>query len=104
MSITVLSTDEYKAQPFDAVLVRENTVVCVARDGDSDDDTTADRDGLVRVIPLQNLTNVDADPDLLLSGAELPDWFYGGGQYGFVEVEEFPEVEEHLSDLQRETV
>lgn len=102
MAISVLSKDEYKAQTFDAVLVRDNTVVCVANDVDSGDDFEH-RDGVVRTIPLSNVNHVDADPDLLLSGTELPDWFYGGGNYGFVLVEEFPEVEEHLEDLQRET-
>jgi len=100
MTITVLSADEYEPQPFDAVLVRENTVVCVATD--VDDDRAGDRDDLARTIPLGKVNHVDAAPDQLLSGTELPDWFYGGGAYGFVAVEAFPELSAHLEDLHRE--
>jgi hypothetical protein len=103
MAISVLSTDEYKAQTYEAVLVRENTIVCVTNEVNPEDDDFPNHDGMVRVIPLSNVNHVDADPDLLLSGTELPDWFYGGGNYGFVVVEEFPEIEDHLEDLQRET-
>lgn len=101
MAITVLSADEYKAQEYDAVLVRDRTVVCVSTDFEDGDE---DVDGLVRTIPLGNVNHVDADPDSMLSGTEVPDWFYGGGKYGFAAIEQFPELEQHLEELERETV
>ena len=87
---TVFTVDEYDALEFDAVLVRERTVVCL------DGDETA------RVVPLGKLNHVDADPETMLVERELPESFYGGGQYGFVRVEEYPELEQHLEALEAE--
>ncbi|WP_128478871.1 hypothetical protein [Halorussus pelagicus] len=87
---TVFTVDEYDALEFDAVLVRERTVVCL------DGDETA------RVVPLGKLNHVDADPETMLVERELPESFYGGGQYGFVRVEEYPELEQHLEQLDAE--
>lgn len=103
MAITVLAADEYKAQEFDAVLVRDRTVVCVAREFEGENGAD-DQDGLIRAIPMEKVNHVDADPGTMLSGTEIPDWFYGGGQYGFADVEAFPDLEEHLEDIERETV
>ena len=93
MAITVLSSGEYQAQEFDAVLIRERTVVCV--DGDED---------RLRMIPLEKINHVDAEPETMLSGRNVPESFYGGCECGFVEVEAFPDLQDHLEELDRETV
>ncbi|WP_135825084.1 hypothetical protein [Halorussus ruber] len=87
---TVFTVDEYDALEFDAVLFRERTVVCL--DGTEE----------ARVVPLQKVNHVDADPELMLVENEIPDTFYGGGDYGFVRVEEYPELDQHLEDLEAE--
>lgn len=92
MTVTVLSEDEYDSQTYDAVLVQERTTVCVDAD-----------DGRVRVIPLPKVNHVDAPDRTFVTGTELPEWFYGGGRYGFVEDGTFPEFEQHREDLERET-
>lgn len=90
--VTLLTTSEYEAQEFDAVLVREETVVCVRTDDD-----------LVRLVPLDKVNCVDGDPDTLLVDTEIPESFYGGGRCGFVEVDRFPDLREHLDELTDET-
>lgn len=87
---TVFAVDEYDALEFDAVLVRENAVVCL--DGTDE----------LRVIPMQKVNHVDADPETMLVEREIPDTFYGGGEYGFVDVEQYPELQQHLDDLAAE--
>jgi len=87
---TVFEVDEYEAQEFDGVLVQENAVVCL------------DAGENVRVVPMDKVNHVDADPDLLLTGSEVPDSFFGGAEYAFVDVSKFDRLQEHLEDLQRE--
>ena len=87
---TVFAVDEYESMAFDAVLVRERTVVCL------------DGTDSVRVIPLDKVNHVDADPDLMLVEREIPESFYGGGDYGFVVLDEYPDLREHLEDLEAE--
>lgn len=87
---TVFTVDEYDPLEFDAVLVRENAVVCL------------DGTETIRVVPLAKVNHVDADPDSMLVEREIPDTFYGGGEYGFVNVEEYPELRQHLEDLEAE--
>ncbi len=93
MSIQVLSTDEYEPQEFDAVLVRDSSVVCIDAAGD-----------VLRVFPLDKVNHVDADPDMLIQGSAIPDSFYGGARYGIVEIDQFPDLERHLEDLDRKIV
>lgn len=93
MTVTVLSEDEYESQSYHAVLVRGDTTVCV--------DAEEDR---IRAIPLPKVNHVDAPDGTMVSGTELPEWFYGGGRYGFVEDGQFPELEQHIEELERETV
>ncbi|EFW91556.1 hypothetical protein ZOD2009_13371 [Haladaptatus paucihalophilus DX253] len=88
---TVFAVDEYEAQEYDAVLVQENAVVCLNADP-----------GLVRVIPFQKVNHVDADPELHLSSSEVPDSFFGGAEYAFVDVSKFDRIERHLEDIERE--
>lgn len=85
MSVSVLSEDEYKAQEFDAVLVREQSVVCVG-------------DGGLRMIPLSKVNHVAADEDALVTGSQLPEWFHGGGEYAFVDLDAFPDLADHLEE------
>ncbi|WP_137286242.1 hypothetical protein [Halorussus salinisoli] len=87
---TVFTVDEYDALEFDAVLVRERSVVCL------DGTETA------RVVPLDKVNHVDADPETMLVERELPESFYGGGEYGFVDLDEYPELEQHLEELDAE--
>jgi hypothetical protein len=90
-SISLVTSTEYEPQAFDAVLVRDPVAVCIR----SDDD--------LRLVPLDKVNHVDADPALLLTGAEIPDSFYGGAPFGFVDREKFPDIESHLADLEAET-
>ncbi|WP_132058711.1 hypothetical protein [Halorussus amylolyticus] len=87
---TVFAVDEYDALEFDAVLVRENAVVCL--DGTDE----------LRVIPMEKVNHIDADPDSMLVEREIPETFYGGGEYGFVDIDEYPELQHHLDDLEAE--
>lgn len=91
MSVTVLATDEYEPTEYDAAMVREEVVVCVDAD-----------EGTVRLIPLANVVSVEGDADDHLQGTELPGWFHGGGTYGLVDLEQFPDLREHVADLDRE--
>ena len=87
---TVYTVDEYDPLEFDAVLVRENSVVCL------------DGTETVRVVPLDKVNHVDADPDTMLVEREIPDTFYGGGEYGFVDLDTYPKLQQHLEDLEAE--
>ena len=87
---TVFTVDEYDALEFDAVLFREQSIVCL--DGTDE----------VRVVPLTKVNHVDADPETMLVERELPESFYGGGEYGFVDLDEYPELQEHLDDMEAE--
>jgi hypothetical protein len=90
-AVSVALEDEYEAHEFDAVLKREDVVVCV---------TAADEE--VSIVPLSKVSYIDGDGDAMLVDAELPDSFYGGGTIGFVDREQFPEIENHLDQLERE--
>lgn len=90
--VTLLTTSAYEAQSYDAVLVRDDVAVCVRSD-----------EGLVRLVPLDKVNYVDGDEDMLLTETEIPESFYGGAEYGFADVGEFPELEAHLADLAGET-
>ncbi|KZN22730.1 hypothetical protein A4G99_18485 [Haladaptatus sp. R4] len=88
---TVFAVDEYEAQEYDAVLVQENAVVCINADPP-----------LARVIPFQKVNHVDSDPELLLTDSEVPDSFFGGAEYAFVEVDKFDRIQRHLEDIDKE--
>jgi hypothetical protein len=75
----------------DAALVQDRTICCV--------NTAADR---ASVVPIARVERIDADPDLLVTPPELPEWFFGGGRYGFVNVDRFPSLQRHLEDLSSE--
>jgi len=90
--ITLFTTAEYEPQAFDAILFREEIVVCVRADED-----------LVRVVPLDKVNRVDADQDLLLVETDIPESFYGGSDYGFVDTDQFPDIQAHLEDISGET-
>ncbi|PSP84317.1 hypothetical protein BRC83_05435 [Halobacteriales archaeon QS_1_68_17] len=89
--ITVTTVDEYEPQRYDAVTFRERVVVCVRSDAET-----------VRLVPLDKVNSVDGPPELFLSDTEIPESFYGGGEYGFVDADEFPAVEQHLEEVGRE--
>lgn len=91
MPVTVLATDEYEPTEYDAALVRESVVVCV--------DATA---ASVRLIPLDTVVSVEGDADDHLQGPELPGWFHGGGQHGLVDLEQFPDLADHVEGLEHE--
>jgi len=91
-AITLATTAEYEAREFDAVLVREPLVVCVRADEDD-----------MRLVPMDKVNHVDGDADDLLVDTQIPESFYGGADYGFVDVDRFPEIEEHLEELTGET-
>jgi hypothetical protein len=76
MPIRVLSAEEYQAQEYDAVLVRDDVVVCLRPDED-----------LCRVVPLERVHHVDGDPDQFVEN--VPEDFHGGGEFGFVDAETF---------------
>jgi hypothetical protein len=57
--------------------------------------------GRATVVPIARVERIDADADLLVIPPELPEWFFGGGEYGFVEVTGFPDLKRHLEDLDR---
>ncbi|MFD1587141.1 hypothetical protein ACFR9U_09105 [Halorientalis brevis] len=90
-AITLFTTAEYEAQEFDAVLFRDDLVVCV-RAAESD----------MRLVPIDKVNHVDGDAELLLTDTEIPESFYGGAECGFVDVEKFPEIQEHLTALESE--
>lgn len=86
--ITLFTTSEYEPQAFDAVLFRDNLVVCVRAD-----------EGLVRLVPVDKVNHVDGTAESILVDAELPESFYGGAEYGFADTEQFPDLQAHLEDL-----
>jgi len=86
----VYAINEYDPLAFDAVLVRERTAICL------------DGDETVRAIPLDKVSHVEADAAAMLTGPELPDTFYGGGEYGFVDLDEYPQLQQHLDELEAE--
>ena len=88
---TVYTVDEYEPQAYDAVLVQEETVVCLRADP-----------ALASVVPLDKVNRVDGDPDQVLTGPEIPESFFGGARYGFVDVGAFPRIGEHLEAIERE--
>ncbi|SEO86870.1 hypothetical protein SAMN05216388_102158 [Halorientalis persicus] len=90
-SITLFTTSEYEPQAFDAVLFRDQLVVCVRADEDS-----------VRLVPLDKVNHVDGDAESVLVETEIPESFYGGAEYGFADVEQFPDLQAHLEDIESE--
>lgn len=88
---TVSAVDEYEPQQFDAVLVQDETIVGLDADP-----------GLVTVIPLEHVNRVDGDPAQVLTGPEIPESFYGGARYAFIDVSKFPRIAEHLEAIERE--
>ncbi|WP_335999594.1 hypothetical protein [Halorientalis halophila] len=90
-SITLFTTSEYEPQAFDAVLFRDDLVVCVRADEES-----------VRLVPIDKVNHVDGDAEHVLVDTELPESFYGGAEYGFAAVEQFPALQAHLEDLRGE--
>lgn len=88
---TVYTVDEYEPQAYDAVLVQEETVVCLRA-----------QPAVASVVPLDKVNRVDGDPDQVLTGPEIPESFFGGARYGFVDVAAFPRIEEHLEAIERE--
>lgn len=92
--ITLFTTSEYEAQTFDAVLIRDEVAMCI-RAGDDGEDR-------VRLVPLDKVNHVDGDAATLLSDTEIPESFYGGGNYGFAAVSRFPDLQEHLETLEGE--
>ncbi|MFB6082868.1 MAG: hypothetical protein ABEJ94_01320 [Halorientalis sp.] len=91
-SITLYTTSEYEPQAFDAVLFRDRLAVCVRAD-----------EGAVRLVPLDKVNHVDGDADDVLVETEIPESFYGGAEYGFADVDKFPELQAHLEELEGET-
>ena len=91
-AITLYTAAEYEPQQFDAVLLRDPVVVCVRAETDE-----------VRLVPMDKVNHVDAQAAHLFVDTEIPESFYGGSDYGFVDVEQFPEMQEHLTDLTGET-
>lgn len=91
-AITLFTAAEYEPQEFDAVLLRDPVVVCVRAETDE-----------VRLVPMDKVNHVDADAEHLLVDTEIPESFYGGSNYGFVDIERFPDIREHLTELTDET-
>ncbi len=91
MTVRVLAVDEYEPTEYDAALLRDDVVVCVDADAET-----------VRLVPLANVVSVEGDADDHRTGAELPGWFHGGGDDGFVDLDEFPELAAHVADLDRD--
>jgi len=90
-SITLFTTSEYEAQEFDAILVRDKLVVCVQA-----------ADEMMRLVPIDKVNHIDGDAEQFLADTEIPESFYGGADRGFVDIEQFPELESHLADLESE--
>ncbi|MDX1747855.1 MAG: hypothetical protein R3324_18125 [Halobacteriales archaeon] len=88
---TVYAVDEYEPQAFDAVLVQEETVVGLQADPPQ-----------ATVVPLTKVNRVDGDPATVLTGPAIPESFYGGARYGFVDLDAFPDVKEHVEAIDRE--
>lgn len=91
MSVTVLATDEYEPTEYHAALVREDVVVCVDAD-----------EGSVRLVPLDNVVGIEGEAGDHLSGPGLPEWFHGGGRYGLIDLDHFPDLRDHVDDLDRD--
>lgn len=91
-AITLFTAAEYEPQEFDAVLLRDPVAVCVRAETDE-----------VRLVPVDKVNHVDGDAEHLLVDAEIPESFYGGSNYGFVDTEQFPEIQRHLAELTDET-
>jgi len=84
MTASVLTQDAYDPVTFAAVLVREDTVVCI--DAEDDEELAGD----VRIVPIENVIHVDADHDEMVPGESVADSFYGGCEYAFLDFERFP--------------
>jgi len=91
--ITLFTTSEYEPQTFDAILFRERVVACI----DADEER-------MRLVPQDKVNHVDGDCEDLLTGTELPESFHGGAEYGFADVERFPELQAHLEELADEAI
>jgi len=92
-SVSVLTQDAYDPMTFDAVLVREETVVCLHPHLESvDEEEVALERNDARVVPLANVIHVDGDPETMVPGEKISEDFFGGAEYGFVDFEQFPEA------------
>lgn len=92
-SVSVLTQDAYDPMTFDAVLVREDTVVCLHPHLDSVDEEEIALEGEdARVVPLSNVIHVDGDPEMMVPGEKIDEDFFGGAEYGFIDFEQFPEA------------
>ncbi len=89
MPVSVLTQDAYDPTTYEAVLVREETVVCLGPREDDEDAPAGD----VRVVPVENLIHLDADHDAAVPGSAVDDDFYGGCEYAFLDFERYPEAE-----------
>ncbi|MGM0591434.1 MAG: hypothetical protein ACQETI_07365 [Halobacteriota archaeon] len=86
-SISVVTAES--VETYDAVIVKNRTVVCLRSDTN-----------LARVLPLDEVESIDADADLVLT--DIPESFFGGAEFGFVEVDRFPAIQRHLDELAQE--
>ena len=93
MPVSVLTQNAYDPTTYEAVLVRSETVVCLAPRDDDEDAPAGD----VRVVPIESLIHVDADHADAVPGSAVDDDFYGGCEYAFVDFETFPEAEAPVS-------
>lgn len=89
MTVSVLTQDAYDPTTFEAVLVREETVVCIGPH-DEDEDAPA---GDVRIVPTGNVIHVDGSHEEMVPGSAVADEFYGGCEYAFVDFESYPAAE-----------
>jgi hypothetical protein len=48
---------------------------------------------------MDKVNHLDGPAEDLYHDTEIPESFYGGADYGFVDVAQFPEMEQHLEDL-----
>jgi hypothetical protein len=88
MAVSVLTQDAYDPTTFEAVLVREETVVCLDPE-DADDDAPS---GNVRIVPIDNVIHVDANHEEMVAGDEVAEGFYGGCEYAFLDFEAYPKA------------
>jgi hypothetical protein len=92
-AVSVLTQDAYDPMTFDAVLVREETVVCLQPHLDSvDEDEIALEGDDARIVPLGNVIHVDGDPEMMVPGEAITEDFFGGAEYGFIDFERFPDA------------
>jgi hypothetical protein len=90
-SVSVLTQDAYDPMTFDAVLVREETVVCLHPHLESEDEEEiALEPDAARVVPLDNVIHLDGDPEMMAPGEAIAEDFFGGAEYAFIDFDQFP--------------